>query len=313
MPKAKPAGYKLATYQSADGPRAGLVVGDKLFDAAKLTGKTAYARAIDILADWKTAAPKLAAAAAKAGKGRVQGQPLKRVRLAPPVLWPAAIFCAGANYADHVAEMNKAHGRSPEPDPHTLGLRSWHFIKASRSLAAPGATIKISDYSKMMDWEIELAAVIGRKAKHVSEKNALAYVAGYTVANDLSARDRGRRPHVADTSPFKADWVAHKSFDGSCPLGPWIVPASDIADPQNLGLKLWVNDVLKQDSNTSRMIFNLAEQIADLSSRLTLHPGDLILTGTPAGVGAGRGEFLKAGDLVKVWIEGIGEFSNKMA
>ncbi|HLH95549.1 MAG TPA: fumarylacetoacetate hydrolase family protein [Xanthobacteraceae bacterium] len=307
------AGYKLATYQSADGPRAGLVVDEKLFDASKLTGKAADARVIDILADWKAAAPRLAAAAAKAGKSRIQGQPLSRLRLLAPVLWPAAIFCAGANYADHVAEMNKAQGRPPEPDPHTLGLRSWHFIKASRSLVGPGATIKISDYSKMMDWEIELAAVIGRKAKNVTEKNALAYVAGYTIANDLSARDRGRRPHVADTSPFKADWVAHKSFDGSCPLGPWIVPASDVADPQNLGLKLWVNDVLKQNSNTGRMIFNLAEQIADLSARLTLHPGDLILTGTPAGVGAGRGEFLKAGDVVKVEIEGIGSFSNKMA
>jgi 2-keto-4-pentenoate hydratase/2-oxohepta-3-ene-1,7-dioic acid hydratase in catechol pathway len=107
--------------------------------------------------------------------------------------------------------------------------------------------------------------------------------------------------------------VAHKSFDGSCPLGPWIVPASDIKDPHNLGLKLWVNGVLKQDSNSGQMIFNLNEQIAHLSSRLTLHPGDLIMTGTPAGVGAGRGEFLKAGDTVKLWIEKIGEISTKMA
>jgi len=307
------AGYKLATYQSADGPRAGLVVDDKVYDAARLTGKAAYAGVIGILDDWKAAAGTLKAAAVKAAKSRVQGRPLKGTRLLAPVLWPSAIFCAGANYADHVAEMNKFNGRPPEPDPHTLGLQSWHFIKASRSLADPGATIKISDYSKKMDWEVELAAVIGRKAKNVPQQKALAYVAGYAVANDLSARDRGRRPHVADTSPFKADWLAHKSFDGSCPLGPWIVPASDIPDPQNLGLKLWVNEVLKQDSNTGQMIFNLAEQIAHLSSRLTLHPGDLILTGTPAGVGAGRGEFLKAGDVVKIWIERIWTISNKMA
>ncbi|HEY6257488.1 MAG TPA: fumarylacetoacetate hydrolase family protein [Xanthobacteraceae bacterium] len=313
MAGSKAAGYRLATYQSADGPRAGLVVDDKVFDAAKLTGKAAYASVIGILEDWKAAAPALKAAAGKAPKSRVAGRSLKATRLLAPVLWPSAIFCAGANYADHVAEMNKAQGRPGEPDPHTLGLTSWHFIKASRSLAHPGATVKISDYSKMMDWEIELAAVIGRKAKNVPQASALAYVAGYTAANDLSARDRGRRPHVPDTSPFKADWVAHKSFDGSCPLGPWIVPASDIPDPQNLGLKLWVNDVLKQDSNTGQMIFNLAEQIAHLSSRLTLHPGDLILTGTPAGVGAGRGEFLKAGDVVKIWIEGIGSITNKMA
>jgi 2-keto-4-pentenoate hydratase/2-oxohepta-3-ene-1,7-dioic acid hydratase in catechol pathway len=313
MASSKSAGYKLATYQSADGPRAGLVVDDNVHDAAKLAGKAAYASVIGILEDWKTAAAPLKAAAAKARQRGLRGRPLKATRLLAPVLWPSAIYCAGANYADHVAEMNKAHGRPPEPDPHTLGLQSWHFIKASRSLANPGATIKISDYSTKMDWEVELAAVIGRKAKHVPQEKALAYVAGYTAANDLSARDRGRRPHVSDTSPFKADWLSHKSFDGSCPLGPWIVPASDIADPQNLGLKLWVNDVLKQDSNTGEMIFNLAEQIAHLSARLTLHPGDLILTGTPAGVGVGRGEFLKAGDVVKIWIEGIGSFSNKMA
>jgi 2-keto-4-pentenoate hydratase/2-oxohepta-3-ene-1,7-dioic acid hydratase in catechol pathway len=309
----KSAGYKLATYQTADGPRAGLVADDKVFDAAKLTGKAAYASVIGILNDWKTAAGALKTAAAKSAKSRVPGRPLKGTKLLAPVLWPSAIFCAGANYADHVAEMNKFNGRPPEPDPHTLGLQSWHFIKASRSLADPGATVKISDYSKKMDWEVELAAVIGRKAKNVPQEKALSYVAGYTAANDLSARDRGRRPHVADTSPFKADWLAHKSFDGSCPLGPWIVPASDIGDPQNLGLKLWVNDGLKQDSNTGQMIFNLAEQIAHLSSRLTLHPGDLILTGTPAGVGAGRGEFLQAGDVVKIWIERIGTISNKMA
>jgi 2-keto-4-pentenoate hydratase/2-oxohepta-3-ene-1,7-dioic acid hydratase in catechol pathway len=307
------ASYKLATYQSAEGPRAGLVIGETLFDAAKLTGRPDYATVLGILNDWLTARAILKKAAAAAGKARVEGSPLNRTKLLAPVLWPSAIYCAGANYADHMAEMNKARGRPPEPDSHSLGLQSWHFIKASRSIANPGGTIRISDYSKQMDWEAELAAVIGRPAKHVPIEKALSYVAGYTVANDLSARDRGRRPHVSDTSPFKADWVAHKSFDGSCPLGPWIVPASDIRDPQNLGIKLWVNDAIKQDSNTGKMIFSLAEQISHLSSRLTLHPGDLILTGTPAGVGAGRGEFLKAGDVVKIWIEGIGSISNTMA
>ena len=307
------ASYKLATYRSAEGPRAGLVVDEMVFDAAKFTGRPAYATVLGILNEWRTAQGVLKKAAAGAGKARTKGSPLKRTKLLAPVLWPSAIYCAGANYADHVAEMNKVHGRPPEPDPHSLGLQSWHFIKASRSIANPGATIRISDYSKQMDWEAELAAVIGRPAKHVPVEKALSYVAGYTVANDLSARDRGRRPHVSDTSPFKADWVAHKSFDGSCPLGPWIVPASDIRDPQNLGIKLWVNDAIKQDSNTGKMIFSLAEQISHLSSRLTLHPGDLILTGTPAGVGAGRGEFLKAGDVVKIWIEAIGSISNRMA
>jgi 2-keto-4-pentenoate hydratase/2-oxohepta-3-ene-1,7-dioic acid hydratase in catechol pathway len=306
------AGYKLATYQSADGPRAGLIVDETLFDAAKLTRKAGYATVIAILEDWKNAQALLKQATAGAAKAK-GGRPLKGAKLMAPVRWPSAIYCAGANYADHAAEMAARQGKEPEPDPHTQGLQSWHFIKASRSLASPGETVKISDYSKQMDWEVELAAVIGRSAKNVAVEKALAYVAGYTCANDLSARDRGRRPHISETSPFKADWVAHKSFDGSCPLGPWIVPASEIKDPQGLALKLWVNDVLKQDSHTSKMIFTLAEQIAHLSSRLTLHPGDLVLTGTPAGVGAGRGEFLKAGDVVKIWIEKIGEISNKMA
>src|SRR5215510_10114598 len=307
------AGYKLATYQTSDGPRAGLVVDDKVFDAAKLTGKGAYATVLGILEDWRTAQGVLRKAAAAAGKSRLKASPLGRTKLLAPVRWPSAIYCAGANYADHAAEMARRMNRPLEPDPHTQGLKAWHFMKAPRALADPGATVKISGVSDRVDWEVELAAVIGKPAKNVPEEKALDYVAGYTAANDLSARDRGPRPNISDTSPFKADWTKHKSFDGSCPMGPWIVPASDIGDPQNLGLKLWVNDVLRQDSNSKDMIFNLAEQIAQLSNGMTLHPGDLILTGTPAGVGSARGEFLKAGDVVKIWIEKIGTLTNKIA
>jgi 2-keto-4-pentenoate hydratase/2-oxohepta-3-ene-1,7-dioic acid hydratase in catechol pathway len=307
------AGYKLATYQTPDGPRAGLVIDDKLFDAAKLTGKAAYTSVLGILADWRAAQGALKKAAAAAGKSRVKALPLSRAKLLAPVRWPSAIYCAGANYADHAAEMARRMNRPMEPDPHTQGLKAWHFMKAPRALADPGATVKISGVSDRVDWEVELAAVIGKPAKNVPEEKALDYVAGYTAANDLSARDRGPRPNISDTSPFKADWTKHKSFDGSCPMGPWIVPASDIGDPQNLGLKLWVNDVLKQDSNSKDMIFNLAEQIAQLSSGMTLHPGDVVLTGTPAGVGSARGEFLKAGDVVKIWIEKIGTLTTKMA
>src|SRR5262249_27439393 len=194
--------YKLATFQTADGPRAGLVIDDKVFDAANGPGGHGYATVLGILEDWKAAQPILKKAAANSGKARANGQALKKVKLLAPVLWPSAIYCAGANYADHAAEMNARHGKPPDPDPHTLGLQPWHFIKASRSLANPGQTVKVSDYSKQMDWEIELAAVIGRPAKKIPVEKALDYVAGYTAANDLSARDRGRRPHVADTSPF---------------------------------------------------------------------------------------------------------------
>jgi 2-keto-4-pentenoate hydratase/2-oxohepta-3-ene-1,7-dioic acid hydratase in catechol pathway len=307
------AAYKLATYQIAEGPRAGLVIDDKVYDAAKLTGKPGYATVLAIIEDWARAKGVLKAAAAKAAKSRLKAQPLAKTRLRAPLLWPYTIYCAGANYADHAAEMARRMNRPLEPDPHTQGLKAWHFIKAARAVTDPGATVKITGVSDRVDWEVELAAVIGRPARNVSEDKALSYVAGYTCANDLSARDRGHRANISETSPFKADWTKHKSFDGSCPLGPWIVPASDIGDPQNLGLKLWVNGVLKQDSNTKDMIFNLAEQIARLSDGMTLYPGDLILTGTPAGVGSARGEFLKKGDTVKIWIEKIGELSTKIA
>jgi 2-keto-4-pentenoate hydratase/2-oxohepta-3-ene-1,7-dioic acid hydratase in catechol pathway len=302
--------YRLVTYAGDSGPRAGLVIGEEVFDAAALTGTAGDATVLGILEDWAAAQERLAKAAAAPGKGR----PLADTRLLAPIRWPSAIYCAGANYADHAAEMARAQNRPPPPDPHTLGLKPWHFIKAGRStLAAPGETVTITGLSQTMDWEIELAAVIGERAKNVSLDKALDHVAGYTIANDLSARDVGRRAGVPDDSPFKFDWVAHKNFDGSCPLGPWIVPAGDIPDPQNLGLKLWVNDVVKQDSNTGKMIFSIAEQIAHLSSRITLNPGDVVLTGTPSGVGAARKEFLKSGDEVKLWIEHIGTLTNRMA
>jgi len=226
---------------------------------------------------------------------------------------PGVIFCAGANYADHAANMARALNREPEPDPHALGLKPWHFQKTPRSsVVGPGAVVRLPSYSAKVDWEIELAAVIGMPARNLSVEKALDCVAGYTIANDLSARDCGRRPHLPDASPFKYDWVGQKCFDGSCPLGPWITPASEIADPQNLAMKLWVGDELMQDSNTGKMIFNTAEQIAHLSTRVTLHPGDVVLTGTPAGTGNERGRFLKSGETLKLWIEAIGELSHQV-
>src|SRR5690349_17445116 len=247
---AKSAGYKLATYQAGDGPRAGLVIDDKVFDAAALTRKPAYASVLGILADWRAAdgaLRKAAASVATSGKrgaksakksSKAKSRPLAKTKLLAPVRFPSAIFCAGSNYADHANEMAARDNRPPPPDPHTLGLKAWHFIKAPRAITDPGARVKISGYCEQMDWEVELAAVIGRTAKDVAADKALSYVAGYTIANDLSARDRGKRGNMPDASPFKWDWTKHKTFDGSCPLGPWIVPASDVGDPQQLGLKL---------------------------------------------------------------------------
>jgi 2-keto-4-pentenoate hydratase/2-oxohepta-3-ene-1,7-dioic acid hydratase in catechol pathway len=304
--------YKLVTYRAPEGPRAGLVIGDVVFDVAAATGHPTYVTVLDLLRDWDRAQHVLREAA-DAAQGRAAGQPLSATRLLAPVPNPSGIFCAGANYTDHMLEMAKVQNIAPEPEPHSVGLKPWHFIKAPHCLAPPNSTVTLPPYSAMVDWEAELTAVIGRPAKNITIENALHHVAGYTIGNDLSARDLTKRNPVPDTSPFKFDWLGQKNFDGACPLGPWIVPADDIPDPQNVGIKLWVNDVIKQDSHTSKMIFTLAEQIAHISSRITLQPGDLILTGTPSGVGLARKEFLKAGDVVKVWVEGIGTLVNTCA
>ena len=302
--------YKLVTYQTSEGRRAGIVLGERVVDIARATRVNCDVSIDGILMDWQKAKNRLAALVTRKG---LRGQPLAKTKLLAPIPRPGAIYCAGSNYADHAAEMARASGREPPPDPHDLGLRSWHFIKSSRAVTAPGATVKMPSNSKKIDWEVELAVVIGRKCKDVAEKDAYRYIAGYTIANDLSARDRGLRDAMPATSAFRFDWTAHKSFDGSCPMGPWIVPASDIKDPMDLGLQLEVSGVMKQDSNTKHMIFDIREQIADLSSKITLWPGDIIMTGTPDGVGNGRGEFLKAGDVVKARVEGIGELVTKMS
>jgi 2-keto-4-pentenoate hydratase/2-oxohepta-3-ene-1,7-dioic acid hydratase in catechol pathway len=301
------AGYRLANYQGTNGPRAGIIIGHSIFDAAALLGNASYATMLGILEDWPRANDVIQTTM-RAGVS--EGWPLADTHLRAPLLRPGAIYCAGANYRDHAAEMAKRLGRPQDPDPKASGGQPWHFLKASRSVADPGASIAATGYSKKLDWEVELAAVIGRPAKNVPVERALDFVAGYTCANDLSARDLSKRPEASEKSPFHFDWTGQKSFDGACPLGPWIVPADDIPDPQDLFLKLWVNDILKQDSNTAEMIFTLAEQIAHLSRGMTLHPGDVVLTGTPAGVGTGRGEFLNAGDVVKIEIERIGSLTN---
>jgi 2-keto-4-pentenoate hydratase/2-oxohepta-3-ene-1,7-dioic acid hydratase in catechol pathway len=307
--------YKLATYQSPLGPRAGLIVGETIFDVAAATGRASYVTMLDLLRDWGAARGLLAQAAKSAAdkSAGTAGLALGTAKLLPPVPNPAGIFCAGANFTDHMIEMAKVQNLTPEPDPHSVGLKPWHFIKAVHCLVAPDGTVELPAYSKMVDWEAELTAVIGRPARNVTIENALDHVAGYTVANDLSARDFTKRPHIADNSPFKYDWLSQKCFEGACPVGPWMVPAEAIADPQNVGIKLWVNGVIKQDSHTSKMIFTLAEQISHLSTRLTLQPGDLILTGTPSGVGLARHEFLRPGDVVKVWVEGVGTLTNTCA
>jgi 2-keto-4-pentenoate hydratase/2-oxohepta-3-ene-1,7-dioic acid hydratase in catechol pathway len=308
--------YKLLSYRSGSEARAGLLVGEQVYDAARVTGEASWSSVLGALQEWAKAHREFSAFAKRVGggKSKAKGVPLARAKLLAPVLYPGNIYGAGANYTDHMAEMARAQGKEPGPTMKDLGEKPWHFVKTSRSsVVGPGAKVKLPAYSQKVDWEVELAAVIGRAAKDVPADKALACVAGWTIADDLSARDAMKRDKNPPGSPFHYDWVSQKCFEGSCPLGPWIVPAGDIGDPHRLGIRLWVNGELMQDSSTSKLIFDTAEQIAMLSSRVTLHPGDLILTGTPAGVGMGRGRFLKAGDTVRLWIENIGELVHSIA
>ena len=227
------------------------------------------------------------------------GDEVKAARVLTPLQYPGKVLCAGANYYDHIKEMGV-------PDLRKEAQRLFFFFKPPRNaVVGPGATVTMPRGTKKYDWEIELAAVIGKTARYVSVENALSHIAGYTVAIDLSARDFNQAPDQF----YKFDWVAGKATDTACPMGPWIVPAEALGDVQSVALKLSVNGVVKQDSSTSQMIYSVAEQIARASELMTLDPGDVVLTGTPAGVGVPRGTFLSPGDKIDAEIAGIGKLS----
>ncbi|HUA25028.1 MAG TPA: fumarylacetoacetate hydrolase family protein [Steroidobacteraceae bacterium] len=309
--------YRLATYTHGGAePRAGIVVDDEIIDvAAALAGAAAPAMSVlQLLGRWAEIHPRLQHLAREKRRRSTGAAALQvaDVRFLAPILYPGNVFCAGANYRDHVTEMSKALNLPPEPDPHELGLKPWHFIKASAScIRGSGELIKLPAYSKKVDWEVEIAVIVGRECRDTSIERAMDFVAGLSIVNDLSARDHLRRPAVPGTSPFHFDWMSQKCFEGALPFGPWICPLDDIDDIGNLGMRLWVNEELMQDSSSANMIFSVAEQIAHLSSRLTLRPGDVIATGTPAGCGAARGVFLKPGDRVSIRVEQVGTLVNE--
>ncbi len=307
--------FKLLSYGATNRQgRAGVLVGDDVHDAEKLTGNAAYVSTLGIIEDWAAAEGAIEAAAAKAGASSKVGTPAS-LHILAPLLYPGSYFCAAANYKDHSEAMAKKQGRPPEPDPRTLGIKPFHFVKSGKqATVGPTEDLPMPHYCRNFDWEIELGAVIGKACSRVSAADALTYVAGYTVCNDVSVRDRPymMRENVPPTSPFNADFIGIKGFDKSAVMGPCITPASQIGDAANLGMKTWIDDWLTQDSNSGKMIFNTAEQIAWLSERITLLPGDVVMTGTPSGTGAEQGRFLKKGETVRMWIEKIGEVRNKV-
>ncbi|KAF1697261.1 2-keto-4-pentenoate hydratase [Pseudoxanthomonas jiangsuensis] len=302
--------YRLLSFSEEGAPRAGVSVGDTVIDIAKATGRPELSALGEVFRTWGTTESLCRQLAADSGSlESAVIKPLAALEIAAPWI-PGNIFCAGANYQDHVEEMARVMNAPVALNAKQLGDNPWHFIKTSRSaVVGHGAQVAIPRFSTRLDHEIELGVVIGREARDVSIEDAIGHVAGYTIANDLSVREVGRAASPAG-SPFHYDWITMKCFDGSCPLGPWVVPAAQITEPQNLAMKLSVNGQLHQDSSTRHMIFDIAEQIAWLSSRVTLQPGDLILTGTPAGVGMPYQRFLAPGDQVSLWIEGIGELSH---
>ncbi len=215
----------------------------------------------------------------------VEGAP----RLGPPMARVPNFYCIGLNYALHAAETKAEIPTEP-----------LVFSKASSSLAGPQDPIRIPRGSQKTDWEVELGIVIGAHAHHVAESDALAHVAGYCAINDVSERDFQKHRG--------GQWIKGKSAPGFGKIGPWLVTRDEIADPQALALRLWVNGTLRQDSTTGDMIFPVGKIISYMSDFFELLPGDIIATGTPSGVGAGLSppQFLQPGDTVRLEVEGLG-------
>jgi 2-keto-4-pentenoate hydratase/2-oxohepta-3-ene-1,7-dioic acid hydratase in catechol pathway len=219
-------------------------------------------------------------------------RPLSEVRLLAPVPRPGKIICVGLNYRDHARETGQ-----PIPSEPVL------FSKFANSVVGPGADVVVPPEAEQIDYEAELAVVIGRRASVVPTDKALDHVAGYACANDVSSRSLQFR---------SGQWLLGKAIDTFLPLGPYLVTADEVPDPQALGIRCLVNDELRQDSDTGEMVFGVAELVSFASRTITLEPGDLLVTGTPSGVGMASDppRFLAPGDRMRVEVDGLGALDN---
>ncbi len=226
---------------------------------------------------------------------------LDEVRLLSPVQPVRNVMCVGWNYLPHFEERAKAHGDRPLPDHPAF------FSKTTTAVIGPNDDVPShSDLTDQLDYEVELGVVIGEKATGLTEENALDVVAGYVVAQDISARDI-QKAHGGQ-------WYKGKSLDGTCPIGPWLISADEIDDPQDLDIECRVDGEVRQSSNTKHMIFPIRQLLAELSAGLTLVPGDILLTGTPEGVGMSMEppRFLRPGQVLESTISGIGTLRNRV-
>lgn len=283
---------RLATYQHDGGTRVGAVVDDRIVEVAS--------DMVELIAGGAGALEHARALAQSA-----RGTSLAGVRLLAPIPHPRRdVFCVGWNYSEHFREGQLVRGKDVPPD-----LPEWPalFSKGPNTVVGTEAGVLFpAPHSEQLDWECELAVVIGREGRDIPEARALEHVFGYTCANDVSVRDVQRR--------HGGQWFKGKNFDTHLPLGPWIVTADEIPNPHALRISTRVNGTTKQDSRTEQMVFTVPRILRDLSAGMTLVPGDIIITGTPEGVGFARKppEFLKVGDVVEVEIESIGVLRNRV-
>ncbi|GAA3079553.1 fumarylacetoacetate hydrolase family protein [Streptosporangium carneum] len=293
--------FALATYRAADETRPALALApDRVHDLGAIMTALDRSGPVPTVAELMSAWPEheedICALAEQAreldGLADVSAHVVEPYR-------PARIFAAASNFVDHADEMGTVLAAKADSQP-------FVFMKADSSVIGPGESVVIPATSEQVDWEVELAAVIGVGGRDIPVERALDHVAGYSILNDVSARDLNMRTDF----PFAFDWFRGKCFDTFAPFGPWVVPARFVPDPQQVGLRLAVNGEVMQDGKTNEMIFTLAEQIAYLSSILTLRPGDVLATGTPDGVGMGRGVYLARGDVMRAEIDVIGVLEN---
>lgn len=282
---------KLLRYELGGKPHLGALKGDRIVPLDRLAGR--YPTMLSIIGGADQALAEIHKAVDAAGETLALGD----VRLLAPVERPGKFMAIGMNYQKHVEEAKRLGVPVPE--------NQFWFNKQTSCIAGPFDAIE-PGVTEALDYEVELVAVIGGPAKGVSEADAPGAVFGYTVGNDVSARDWQRH------SPT---FTVGKSFDTHGPIGPWIVTADEIADPHDLALTCHVNGELRQQSNTGDMVYNLWQQVAYLSTAFTLEPGDLIATGTPSGVGVGMQppQFLKPGDVVTCEVQNIGKIENRVA
>ena len=320
-------GFALGTFSAAGGPTfPGLVIGEQVFALADIDrrlrsqggGLQGAASTLALFENWEHDFPLLQAAT----EGLGEGAPLASLTVHAPIQ-PRQIFCAGANYHKHVVDLivDGAVARDPDSDRETVRTRAEAMMKQRAEsgmpfvfMGAPSAIIGPFDEFevpwdvKQPDWELELAAVIGRPARRVSAEAALEHVAGYTIANDITSRELVNRP---DVPQMGMDWLAAKCSPGFLPLGPYVTPAAFVRDPQSLQITFKLNGQVMQDESTADMIFGVARIIEFISSHVRLLPGDVVLTGSPSGNGTHYGRFIQDGDVLEGSIEGLGTQRNR--